>query len=132
MIIAVSPGQAQLHRTKHASVQKRLRSSCFVCEKNLLWRGGGSIVLDRVADVQVEDPWTSEFLKYKELGFSHGEVGMALGALGPDADQDSQVRHMTQSPPDAMTPPQKVLRIVRCASWQAVHVRDPQQVSSSV
>ena len=46
--------------------------------------------------MQVEDPWTSEFLKYKELGFSHEEVGMALGALGPDADQDSQVRPTAQ------------------------------------
>ncbi|CAL5223826.1 g6402 [Coccomyxa viridis] len=43
-----------------------------------------------LTNLQVEDPWTSEFLKYKELGFSHEEVGMALGALGPDADQDSQ------------------------------------------
>ena len=48
--------------------------------------------------MQVEDPWTSEFLKYKELGFSHEEVGMPLGVLGPDADQDSQVRHTTSSP----------------------------------
>ena len=47
----------------------------------------------------MEDPWTSEFLKYKELGYSHEEVGMALGALGPDADQDSQVRPMTQWAP---------------------------------
>ncbi len=45
--------------------------------------------------MQVEDPWTSEFLKYKELGFSHEEVGMALGALGSDADQDGQVRHLS-------------------------------------
>ena len=49
--------------------------------------------------MQVEDPWTSEFLKYKEMGFSHEEVGMALGALGSDADQDGQVRHL--SPPSS-------------------------------
>jgi hypothetical protein len=42
--------------------------------------------------MQVEDPWTSEFLKYQDMGFSREEVGMALGALGPDADQESQVR----------------------------------------
>jgi hypothetical protein len=42
--------------------------------------------------LQVEDPWTSDFLKYQDMGFSREEVGMALGALGPDADQESQVR----------------------------------------
>lgn len=41
--------------------------------------------------LQVEDPWTSEFLKYQDMGFSREEVGMALGALGPDADRESQV-----------------------------------------
>lgn len=59
------------------------------------WRRNGT----QQGGMQVEDPWTSEYLKYKELGYSHEEVGMALGALGPDADQDSQVRPMTQSTP---------------------------------
>ena len=42
--------------------------------------------------MQVEDPWASEYLKYQEMGFSREDVAMALGALGPNADQDSQVR----------------------------------------
>ena len=49
--------------------------------------------LQRACSVtQVEDPWTSEFLKYREMGFSREEVAMALGALGSDADQGNQVR----------------------------------------
>ncbi|CAK0739287.1 hypothetical protein CVIRNUC_001153 [Coccomyxa viridis] len=42
------------------------------------------------SSLQVEDPWTSEFLKYREMGFSREEVAMALGALGSDADQGNQ------------------------------------------
>ena len=49
--------------------------------------------LQRTCSVtQVEDPWASEFLKYREMGFSREEVAMALGALGSDADQGNQVR----------------------------------------
>lgn len=42
--------------------------------------------------MQVEDPWTSETLKYTEMGFSREEVCMALAALGTDADKDNEVR----------------------------------------
>lgn len=48
--------------------------------------------------LQVEDPWASEFLKYREMGFSREEVGMALGALGSDTDQESQVLHTAPEP----------------------------------
>ena len=50
--------------------------------------------------LQVEDPWTSEFLKYQDMGFSREEVGMALGALGPDADQESQVQCVARRIPE--------------------------------
>ncbi len=41
--------------------------------------------------MQVEDPWTSQVLKYTEMGFSREEVCMALAALGTDADKDNEV-----------------------------------------
>ena len=41
--------------------------------------------------MQVEDPWTSQILKYTEMGFSREEVCMALAALGTDSDRDDKV-----------------------------------------
>lgn len=41
--------------------------------------------------LQVEDPWTSEILKFTEMGFSREEVCMGLAALGSSADKDNEV-----------------------------------------
>ncbi|CAL8463492.1 g3026 [Coccomyxa elongata] len=42
------------------------------------------------ASIQVEDPWTSQILKYTEMGFSREEACMALAALGTDSDIDDK------------------------------------------
>ena len=41
---------------------------------------------------KVEDPWTSDILKFTEMGFSREEVCMALAAFGADASKDDQAR----------------------------------------
>jgi hypothetical protein len=46
---------------------------------------------------QVEDPWTSDILKFTEMGFSREEVCMALAAFGADASKDDQARDLSVS-----------------------------------